>query len=233
MGRKILASKRNGILHLLGAAVRGPSHLSGKAAAVHMILPVLLVFAVAFAEMLIRHFFPTSYVYLYVAPYSIAAAIGIVYARERFYLSRVNVPFVLSAVPISVTMFYVGIWLTGPAVVTLGDNVRSVYLSICHFLLVCFLIPLFEEIVTRSLFFIGLAKYIGYLPAAIITSVLFAIAHPQMPPAFIVSCILCYMTYRGVLRSLRHTNLIARTLFHSTYNIVVIGLTFYNALGSF
>lgn len=231
IGSDVSTSRWDDIRQLFSLAIRRPIYLSNKTAAVYVLLAVALLFAVALVEIPIRHYFPTSYTYLYMVAFLIASVIGIVYARDRFVISGANIPLVLAAIPISVTIFYVRVWLVGPAVVTVSGGWPSVSFLAGHFFLVCILIPASEEIMIRTLLFVGTARYIGYLPAAIITSTLFAVAHPQWVPAFIVSCILCYMAYRGVCRSPRHTNLVARILFHSIYNIVVIGLTFYNALG--
>lgn len=226
----VLTNIWHGIRQSFALAMQRPAYLSKKNAVIYIILSVTLVFAVALADISVQNFFPRFYIYLYMAVFLIASAIGIVYARERFVISDANMPLVLAAIPISITIFYTRVWVVGPAVVVVSGSWPGVTYMVGHFLLVCIFIPIFEEIVTRTLFFIGTARYVGYLPAAIITSVAFAIVHPQWVIAFSISCILCYIAYCGVKKSQNNTNLIARIIFHSIYNIVVISLAFYNGL---
>lgn len=229
----VLTRKLDGIRQLFNLSRRQPSHLSNKTAIIYVLLAVVLVFAVASVEIPIQYYFPASYPYLYIPTLLIASAIGIAYTHDRLVLSSTSMYFVLAAIPISVTIFYVRVWLTGPVVIEMGHGWPKAPFLVGHFLLVCIFIPFSEEVVTRTLFFVGVARYVGFLSAAVITSILFAVAHPERIPAFIVSCVLCYMAYRGISESSRNTNLVARTLFHSIYNVVVIGLTFYNGSGRF
>lgn len=86
--------------------------------------------------------------------------------------------------------------------------------------------PITEEFIFRSLLFASLRKRTGFISAMVLTSLIFALLHPQLAsfvPIFILSMFLCYLYERT-------SSLLSTAIMHSVYNgfhISIFLLMFY------
>lgn len=124
---------------------------------------------------------------------------------------------------VSLLMFIFGVVLAGISIFLFawhgGMTYRGSFTSISAVVSIfnqSMVIPFYEELTVRTFFFMGLARYLGLVIAAVIVSILFGLVHAQTPVfAFFVSILLCYLTYRKV-------GVFDRSILHGTYNFVMI-----------
>lgn len=94
--------------------------------------------------------------------------------------------------------------------------------TIAAFLSLVVLTPLFEEIIFRGVLFKGLRRRLPFLPSAIITSIVFAVAHGQWNVAidtFALSLVLCYMVEKS-------GSIVPAILLHALKNALAFTLLF-------
>ncbi|MGX8833378.1 CPBP family glutamic-type intramembrane protease [Amedibacillus sp. YH-ame6] len=94
--------------------------------------------------------------------------------------------------------------------------------NILMFIMVCIVAPIFEELLYRGLILTALKRF-GNMFAIIITSILFALAHgniPQTIPTFFISLVLCYVV-------LRSNSLLPAILIHFINNAISMVATMY------
>lgn len=133
---------------------------------------------------------------------------------ERFTFCKISLHMILFG---SVTALIVYFSILRNSDVIINTGLGS-YEAILSFVSICIVTPFYEELVVRSLLFKGVARLLNVILSSILISLWFAFDHSGIfIVAFIISIILCFMTYIGV-------NTINRSIFHGSYNTIVLAL---------
>jgi len=130
---------------------------------------------------------------------------------EPWRLSRISAYLLVSGILMGVAYVCV-FYLDQTLRVTSTHGVLDVYVKL---LAIGVVIPLFEEKVVRDLLFKGIAAGTGNVVGALVSSVLFGLAHTGIFVfAFCIGLLMCWLTARKI-------GTVDRALLHGSYNLTL------------
>jgi membrane protease YdiL (CAAX protease family) len=194
-------------------ALRKKPDLTNRQALLYLSIAAFLTFVVPLVQDLIVQHSDIEKPFLALPFFGLSS--GVIF--YFFTRERIRVSF------ISLLMFIFGIILAGISLMLLtwhgGMTYRGSFASISALVSIfnqSVVIPFYEELTVRTFLFMGVAKYLGFVLAAIVVSVLFGLIHVQTQVfAFFASILLCYFAYRNV-------GVFDRAILHGSYNFALI-----------